>query len=62
MPIQKSEKLVEIKARGKSYFAQRRYLSAFGGSGKLVIYGWARSMVLSRGRKNRSAASVRKHA
>jgi hypothetical protein len=64
--------LVEIKACEKfnrrhmvdipriQFFAQRRYLSAFGGSGKLVIYGWALSMVLSRGRMNRSIASIMK--
>jgi hypothetical protein len=46
VPIQKSANLVEIKAREKfnrrhivdipriQFFAQRRYLSAFGGSGK----------------------------
>jgi hypothetical protein len=45
--------LVEIKAREKfnhrhmgdipriQFFAQHRYLSASGGSGKLAIYGWA---------------------
>jgi hypothetical protein len=74
MSIQKSANLVAIKAREKlnrrhrvdipriPFFAQRRYLSATGGSGKLVIYGWALSMVLSRGRMNRSIASVRKNA
>ena len=51
VPIYKSVNLVEIKAREKlnrrhmvdipriQFFAQRRYLSAFGGSGKLAIYG-----------------------
>jgi hypothetical protein len=51
LPIYKSVNLVEIKAREKlnrrhmfdiprvQFFAQRRYLSAFGGSGKLAIYG-----------------------
>jgi hypothetical protein len=53
VPIQKSANLVEITAREKfnrrhmgdipriQFFAQHRYLSAFGGSGKLAIYGRA---------------------
>ena len=53
MFIQESANLLEIKAREKlnrrhrvdipriQFFAQRRYLSAIGGSGQFAIYGWS---------------------